>query len=428
MGCEALKNPRVLAVIIGCVALAGRFYGVYSSDLLEVVYSDYQVYDEQARNLLAGRGFWSDLEPERSRRGPLYPFFLAGIYSVFGPAYSAVRIVQCVLGAGTAVLIFLLASHLFHPRIGLWAGLGTALYPLLLLLPDGLMLENLLIPLCALLLFLLVRLSPGRTAAAAALIGLVLGLIALIRPISLVFPGYLALGLLALHGLSRWRETVKTCLIATLVMACVVAPWTIRNYRLHHRFIPVSTYEIGFWLSNNEHLQPGEVHANALMPLAERLGRENEMQAADYAREQVMRFIRTHPLAYVKLCLQRFISLWSPLYPFRPPFLKHSIPWAMLLIAAGAGGVLLRGSWRRVFWLYVLILWQVMSYIWFHAEPRYHLPMMPLLIILAAVAWDGLYAAGRRRLKALNTPAGADTRGPAASSPRPASPTGSGIP
>src|SRR5262249_3878318 len=69
---------------------------------------DHRYYDEWAQRILAGdwsggtRPFWVD---------PLYAYFLAGLYAVFGRSLVVVRIVQAALGVWTCPLAGLLGRR-----------------------------------------------------------------------------------------------------------------------------------------------------------------------------------------------------------------------------------------------------------------------------------------------------------------------------
>lgn len=86
-------------------------------------------YDELARDILAGD--WMPAEP--FYQAPLYPYFLACVYAVFGVTYTAVRVVQAVLGAATVALLALGTGRVFGRSAGLATGLLATFYgPLVL--------------------------------------------------------------------------------------------------------------------------------------------------------------------------------------------------------------------------------------------------------------------------------------------------------
>lgn len=86
-------------------------------------------YDGLARDILAGS--WLPAEP--FYQAPLYPYFLACIYAVFGVSYTAVRWVQALLGAATVALLALGTGRVLGRPAGLATGVLAAFYgPLVL--------------------------------------------------------------------------------------------------------------------------------------------------------------------------------------------------------------------------------------------------------------------------------------------------------
>jgi tetratricopeptide (TPR) repeat protein len=119
-------------------------------------------------------------------RAPLYYYFLAGVYKLFGHSFWTARILQALIGSGSCVLLYSLGRRLFRPAVALLAGVMMALYGPLVFF-DGELLTPVLevfLDLCfLLLLFRAVETgSVWRWLAA----GVVLGLSAITRPNVLV--------------------------------------------------------------------------------------------------------------------------------------------------------------------------------------------------------------------------------------------------
>jgi len=94
--------------------------------------SDALTYDTTAQNLLVGVGFKTrDLEYPRR---PVYAWFLALMYSVFGQNYEVVTMLQSALLGVFPVLVYLLAIRLYNRLSGLIAAIliilreGNAIY------------------------------------------------------------------------------------------------------------------------------------------------------------------------------------------------------------------------------------------------------------------------------------------------------------
>ncbi|HVT18386.1 MAG TPA: glycosyltransferase family 39 protein [Thermoanaerobaculia bacterium] len=105
---------------------------------------DAQRYDALARDIVE-RG-WRPREV--SWQAPLYPYLLAAVYTVSGRSAAAVRWLQALLAAVTAVLLAVATRRAFGSAAGRIAGLLAALYgpavfytPLLLKVPPLLFLE-----------------------------------------------------------------------------------------------------------------------------------------------------------------------------------------------------------------------------------------------------------------------------------------------
>lgn len=82
------------------------------------------------------------------------------------------------------------------------------------------------------------------------LLGIVIGVMTLTKPFFLAYP--LAIGLYEWFGTKNWKPAIASFLVVFVFMWAVLTPWTLRNYRIFHRFIPVS-YNSGLvlYLNNN---------------------------------------------------------------------------------------------------------------------------------------------------------------------------------
>ena len=114
-----LKNKKlriVIPFIIFIFAFSIRLVYLYQMRDNPIYYNipkglDQQRFDQFALqisqgDILGGKGTYS--------QSPLYPYFLASIYSLFGHHYIMVRIFQMIMGAGTCVLLYLIGSRIFR--------------------------------------------------------------------------------------------------------------------------------------------------------------------------------------------------------------------------------------------------------------------------------------------------------------------------
>src|SRR5262249_44536461 len=142
--------------------------------------------------------------------------------------------------------------------------------------------------------------------------GVLGGLCALVNPIVGFAWGVLSLALAA--QARSWRRLA----VATLAAAMVLAPWTVRNYLVFGRVIPVKS-NLAFELYQSQCLQPDGLLQNfAGHPNAEP-GRERkeykalgEVAYLDRKRQQFWESVRADPMEFVDRVTCRFlgVTLW----------------------------------------------------------------------------------------------------------------------
>jgi hypothetical protein len=202
-------------------------------------------YDRDAYSELEGNGIlkprnWDPDDTSLLARAPGYSIFLAVIYSVTERSYFYVQLFQNIINSIPPVLIFLISGLLITWRVGLVAGLLSAIshhlsYYSNLVLPDSLAGLPVLLGF-----YVLVRARrPGRGSLAAyGVAGSLFGVAAWLRP-NLLLMGPLIAIVLTLASTRPKREIRRGWLVAVLPFV-VVAPITIRNYVVFHRLVPIS--------------------------------------------------------------------------------------------------------------------------------------------------------------------------------------------
>jgi 4-amino-4-deoxy-L-arabinose transferase-like glycosyltransferase len=206
--------------------------GVASADDVE--------FNKLGLRLVGGEGYVSDEGYPTSFRAPGWPFLLAGFYAVFGTHPLGVYLLLCVLGAAGCVLTYLLGRE-FLPEAGArLAGVLAAAYLPHAYFSCSFLSEALFVPQLLLGLLLLVRHLKRPAPALPALAGLVLGWAALTRPFALLLVP-VAWGVLPLEGRRRKQGVVLPAVLFTAAFVVVLAPWAVRNYRVHGRFVLIAT-------------------------------------------------------------------------------------------------------------------------------------------------------------------------------------------
>tara|TARA_B100000902_G_C27297677_1_gene910961 strand:- start:1243 stop:2499 length:1257 start_codon:yes stop_codon:yes gene_type:complete len=271
-------------------------------------------YQELAKNLLNGQGFVSRENwfgfPMYSWRPPVYPFFLASVYLMFGFDNTAVIIVQCLIGAFSVILLWSMIFRI-NARAAWLAAIFMAIYEPLVSACSEVMSETLFTFLILLALWAFgVKTKRSQFLA---LGGIAVGLCALTRPVGLLLLPSFAITIFWQHGRSGWSIVAWV----TLVVLLVICPWTLRNYQVHEAFVPISTHG-GFIVAQSNNSDPAWRKKNGWgieKEIFENMPTEIERDRHWWAMG--LSFIRENPFAYMQLNLERMLRFF---YFFRPSY------------------------------------------------------------------------------------------------------------
>lgn len=387
------------AWIIFAAALAMRLFQVLTVG--EIPTDDTADYDEIALNLLSGEGFvarenWFGFDMY-SWRAPAHPFLLAAIYHVFGYDHTAPLIIQALIGAATAVVVYDLGRHL-HPASAFLAGGLVAVYGPLIRATSTLSTEPLFILLTVTAVHQLTlseRLQLESThlryRLCIVLCGILIAAAALTRPVGLVL-------LPVQVGIWYWRARAVSgrgsgwfgrSLWLSLGVVVLIAPWTLRNYRVHDALVPISTHG-GFIFAHSKTSDPDWRKKEQ----AWRIDREvfermpTEIVRDRYWIQQGLDYIRTNPAHYVQLvgeCLLRFWYFFEPQYNF----------WFMSVLPFCLAGVVRYGGRDRYLLLTSLITASIAVFtLILYASVRFRLTLEPFFLLYASSYlrdyWDRL--------------------------------------
>lgn len=137
------------ALIITALALLLRlvhWWYVRASDPLyahTLPETDMHTYWEWAKTIAAGD--WLSRKQGVFYYGPLYPYWLAFWFSLFGPSYDVTHLLQVAVGVIAPLAIWDLTRRLFGPREAIMAGLLVALAAPILFYEQLLLMEGLLV-------------------------------------------------------------------------------------------------------------------------------------------------------------------------------------------------------------------------------------------------------------------------------------------
>lgn len=365
-------------------------------------------YELLARNLAAGYGF-SLRPPEPSVfRPPLAPAFLAAVYVLLGPQLLAARLAQATFSAAAIPLTYALARTFAARRGALLAAALVAFSPALAAHASLFQTETLfsLLTVAAVLALLrgdaaAARDRTGPAAVWATASGTLLGLANLARPTLLALPLLLPPAW-ALLDARRRRGVVLGC-IALVSAVAVIAPWTLRNYAISGAFIPVALNRLGmtFWAGSytpwrnqwkSDTDRPGHLQVVDV----------DTVEGDRIMLREALENIRRQPAAYLAQWPLRIFTLVRTDTSYWP-FGELTGPgrwWKVSLKAALHGAHLLTlglgilgtvrlwragGRARRMTaWLAMILGQYLLLNSLPHTEPRFLVPVLPLIAALAA--------------------------------------------
>lgn len=417
-GSSASERIVPLAVLL-LILLAGAAvrYGLWTWFAGQTPHiEDEQDYNRLACNLVQYGEFGFEQGRPTSLRPPLYPVLVAGVYRLFGlENYQAVRLLQAVLSLLNAVLLYRLGSAVLSRKAGLWLSGLYAFYPSLLGYNNLLLTEVLFTLLLCAFCCLFIRSLQRDSLPCLAMAAVMLGLAALTRSVVWLFPPVLACFLLlAFRG--SWRRSFTASALFVAVFAVVLGPWAYRNTRLQKTFIAVDVMGgRNFMMGNYRYtplyrswatieLQGEESWIHEVVQTYPATEPRTQGQIDKLAMRQAFQFIAANPGLTLKRDIVKFFDFWGLERELiaggeRGMFGSISTPALIAL------GVLLCGSYvltffagilglvlappadRRIhLFLLLLIAFVCALHTLAFAHSRYHLPLMPLVLIYAASA------------------------------------------
>jgi 4-amino-4-deoxy-L-arabinose transferase-like glycosyltransferase len=339
------------------------------------------------------------------------------------PLVWTASLFNVALGVGSVALVFWLARRLAGTRAAVIAALLTACFPNLIFHTSVLLTETLFtgLLLSALALLLAAPWREGEPRLARLFgFGLLVGAAALVRPVILVLLAALPLALLI--GRFGWRRTVGATLLAGVGASLLIAPWSLRNLQVMGAPILISS-NFGDNLCIGHY--PGARGHFAITPVCrERRGYGRpfvnphwEVRHDAEQRRKALDFARANLADEPALLLRKLYYLLRHDHngiraaesygkrPFLAPPLRSALIagadlyyYAVLALAIPGLLLLLRGPRdpRRVM-LVLTIVALLSAPLPFFGNPRFHVPVLPLLAVAAGAAVSALLAARRRR-------------------------------
>jgi hypothetical protein len=382
-----------------------------------------------AFSIALGQGFGSPYWQETGPTAwltPVYPYMVAGAYRIFGihtpHAFFAMVLLNILFSAATCIPIFYIGKRV--------AGLGVAsiaawlwtIFPNAWIIPfEWIWDTSLSALLMATILWATLRVVDGDARAEDVSAtgggpiavrtgswrgwsgyGLLWGFALMTNPsLGVMLPFLIGWALYRLgrggepECRMRWRGPALAVGIA--ILCCV--PWTVRNYRVFHRFIPLrSNFAFELWLGNNHNFDPQSQIVPPANPERAEIHNYIHMGETAFMEEkwdEAVLFMRSHPKLEMILFARRIVATWTGMDNPVRGFRDSDSPMTRMALAsnflAGIGtlcGIVVL-FFRRSRYAFLLaafpIFFPVVYYVT-HASLRYRHPVDPVVMLLTAVA------------------------------------------
>jgi hypothetical protein len=214
----------------------------------------------------------------------------------------------------------------------------------------------------------------------------------------------LLLGWLAYRSYRQRRPWLGRLALSIGIVVLCCLPWAIRNYEIFHTFVPLrSGFGLQLWLGNNDDTK--DIFRAELHPIynADERARYVQMGETAYMQEkqqQAVEYMTAHPAREAHLIGNRIISVWSGGTPTPVKDLLN-VPsrwfrFVLLFNVIAAMGALLGIVVlfrRRSVYAFPAAVFPVVfpwAYYLTLVLPRYRLPIDPVVMLLAAVAFGSL--------------------------------------
>jgi hypothetical protein len=369
-----------------------------------------------ASSLATGKGYsspWGRETGPTAMLPPAYPVLIAGVFRTFGvktvSSFYASVLMNILFSAATCIPIFYVGKRVAGAGAAVGAAWTWALFPNAIIFPFQWIWDvSLSALLVAMLLWATLRIAGSERWRDWSGYGLLWGLTLMVNPApASLLPVWL--GYLAYHKRSQALEGssgrfAKPALSAAIAVLCCV-PWTVRNYRAFHEFVPLrSNLGLELYVGNNENYD--DVHPRVWPYLITRdreiyrFFRMGEIPFMHEEMHKAVNFIVSHPRVEIRLSAERVVAFWmGTAAPYRDflradTILLQAVSLCSLLGVLGTiGGIVVLYLKRSEFAFPLAACPIVFPLLYYatHGSLRYRHPLDPVIVLLGTIAVTGAW-------------------------------------
>jgi hypothetical protein len=346
---------------------------------------------------------------------PIYPWLAVAAFKIFGVftirAFYFLVFLNIVFSSVACVPLYAVGKRIAGIGVGAIAAWLWAVYPNAVMTPfEWIWDTSLATLLSVVLLWATMLLAESRRMRDWCLYGLLWGFVLMTNP-SL---GSLLPFLLGWAAYRAWWKASRVennsrllqpaAALAIAILCCV--PWTIRNYSVFHRFVPLrSNFPLELYIGNNENYDDQHPHYPGMVTKDRETWRYIKMGETPFMDEEMRKakkFIFSHPRVEGILFYERFIAFWggipNPIDKFMQTdsLLVRSLILCAMLSGVGALAGVVVLIWKQSDYAFPLAIYPVIFpflYYITHTSLRYRHPIEPEILLLTAIACAAVFGA-----------------------------------
>ncbi|MCK4401094.1 glycosyltransferase family 39 protein, partial [bacterium] len=391
-----ISNSVFIPLIIFAFALSIRFIYLYQMRDNPMFYNipvglDQQRFDQFALqisngDILGGKGIYS--------QSPLYPYFLALIYKLFGHRYFIVRIFQMLMGAGTCALLYLIGNRIFNRTVGVISGIICSLYGVLIFYEGELLRVTITVFLTVLLVFSITRLSKSKKAAIWLIPGIVLGLLILCRPNNIILVLFIMIWMFY-ATLKNKKLLIGRFMCFSFGFLLTLTPLFIRNHVAGVNLFSMSSQGVNAFICGHDSRSPG---CGLYYVKGDTYSGKNQIQTCF----NILKTAFKTPSKWFKQQMKKSIAFWngyeipnnSNFYLSRKfsGLLSLPLPGFVFIASMGIIGIIVSiRNWQKYLLVYLIIIGCFCSVMAFYILSRFRQPIVPFLILFTGFFIDWLW-------------------------------------
>lgn len=408
------KKEKFILIVILLLALVLRlahWLDVREDPFFAHLVMDSEEYDRWATEIAEGNWLGSEV----FFQAPLYPYFLAIVYTFFGHSLDAVYLMQIFISLLGIYALYRAGKKLAGGKAGLIAAALSAFYGVYLFYDVQLLKESLAVTLMCLLLWILVEAREGRGLALWIWAGVICGLLSLLRENMLLIVPFLIL--VAIRPKQRFLAFLVRGSLLILGTVIVLLPVAFRNWKVGGNFLP-TTFQggVNFYIGNNpratgkyQPLSPGKqipsYERTEPIRLAEKeIGKKLQpYEVSNFWLRKSLDWAKENPVDFIKLQAKKAQMFWSwyewpdavDYYYVKKTSIVYRLPlleFGSISFLAVIGLWFIRRRLREFFPVLLLIVMWMASTVVFFLFSRYRLPAIPGLILIGAAGIGEIFA------------------------------------